>query len=131
LHQIENAVFWYNTGGTPDFMHECGFYEMKSFNAVGDYTQPPFEGEGVGGIGISFPFRVRSDTIFREYMTGTLAAALKSNTYYMKVHVLSYPTNRTRQLDVYFTEDRIPPFKGYAKDIDPQLSFDGWIGSYP
>jgi hypothetical protein len=127
--QLERAKYWYNKGQTPDFLHLCGFYIMESFTF--DYTQPPYDARGVTALGISFPFRLRSDTIFREYMMGTLTHPLPEGDYFMKVHVLAYPTNRTNHLGVFFSEDTIPSFKGYAKDIVAQVNFDGWIGQYP
>jgi hypothetical protein len=127
--QIEYCKYWYSAGNTPDFYHKCGYYKME--NVTFDYTQDPFDGQGVCGIGISFPFRLRSDTIFREYVMGTLKNKIPDGAYFMKLHILSQPSNRTNNLGVYFTSDTIPKFDGYAKNITPQLQFNEWIGSYP
>jgi hypothetical protein len=127
--QIQYCTHWYSKGNTPDFYHQCGFYKME--NTTFEYTQPPYDGQGVSGIGISFPFRLRSDTIFREYMMGTLIEPLMDVSYYFEAYVLSNPINRTNSLGIYFTEDTIARFDGYASNIIPQINFIDWIGSYP
>ena len=129
ISQIEYCKHWYNKGGTPDFYHKCGFYKME--NVKFEYTQDPYDGSGVCGIGISWPFRLRYDTIFKEYCMGTLSDPTTNGAYYFKVYILSNPENRTNHLGVYFTKDTIPEFNGYARNITPQLLFNEWIGSYP
>lgn len=127
--QIHYCKYWYNKGQSPDFYHQCGYYKMAT-NTY-EYTQPPYDGQGVSGIGISFPFRLRSDTIFREYIMGTLIEPLIDDAYYFEAYILSNPINRTNSLGIYFTEDTIAQFNGYAKNIVPQITFNDWIGSYP
>ncbi|HMR90520.1 MAG TPA: hypothetical protein PKD51_20310 [Saprospiraceae bacterium] len=129
ISQIQNCKHWYNKGLTPDFYHLCGYYKMESRSF--EYTQPPYDGQGVSGIGISFPFRLRSDTTFREYIMGTLIEPLVDDGYYFEAYVLAYPTNRTNSLGVYFSIDTVSRFDGYAKSVNPQINFTDWIGSYP
>lgn len=124
--QIGLAKYWTSVGQTPDLLNTCDFYIERY-----DTLILPFDGESITFTGISFPFRLRSDTVFREFLQGTLATTLTANNYFVSVQVLSHPENRTNHLDIFFSENDLDSIGPYPKNITPQFRLEEeWIGDY-
>ena len=128
--QLIKAEPWKSVGGTVDLFDSC------SISVVPDPPQGPLEyadfkfGSSYSRLGFSFPFRLRSDTIFREFMQGQLANTLSSGSYYVSLYAYTTQVNRTNHLDIYFAESDVGFIGSFPKNINPQFSIEEWIGEY-
>ena len=128
LGELFKASHWKAVGQTPDLFDTCGSDQIISPIPV--YIPVPQYGDAFVSTKISFPFRLRNDTIFREYMQGTLSNTLVAASYYLTFNVLSSPINRTNHLDVYFSPNDLDSIGPYPKNISPQFRINEWIGNY-
>ena len=128
--QLDKLQDWKSVGGTVDVFSEC------SLEIVPDPPHGPFEyanfnfGESYIYLGISFPFRYKSDTLFREFIQGETILDLSENPHYFSLHAYTNQENRTNHIGVYFSENDNGFIGSYPIDIEPQLEFDDWIGDY-
>lgn len=128
--QIEKALGWNSAGGTVDLFDTCsvdivpdppqGALEYADFRFGSVYTR----------FGFSYPFRLRSDTIFREYMQGRLTQPLDDGLYYLSFYAYTTKENRTNRIGYYFAPDDVGFIGAYPKDITPQFELDEWLGGY-
>lgn len=126
ISQIELASPWKAAGQTPDLFHQCGFY-------VTEYEPDiePFDGQGIASIGIAFPYDLRADTIFREFVQGEFSAPMRNETYFFSMRILADPENRTDNLGVYFSPQDVGYIGAYPVHLSPQFQITGeWVGDY-
>lgn len=130
IEQLFKAKHWKNVGGSVDLFGEC------SVKIIPDPPQGPinyakFEfGKVYSHSKISFPFRLRSDTIFREFMQGELLQPLSAGLYYFSCYIYTNEPNRTNHLGLHFSNEDLGFIGSYPKGIIPQYEFDEWIGGY-
>lgn len=129
--QIEKAEYWSNKSGSPDAFSECSVDLILDIPGF-DTEYATFElGSTYSQIGLSFPFRLRSDTIFREYMQGELQYPMNaSKDYYVSFYAYSIQDNRTNHLGFHFSASDIEYFEFFPRHIDPQFEIVDWIGGY-
>ena len=125
---LENAFGWKSVGQTVDLFDDCG---AENYQLIPNLFVPKSAfGSTHASFGISFPFSIRSDTIFREYLQGSLTKELKNKNYYLSFNVLARSENRTNHLDVYFSPADLDSIGPYPKGIVPQFELNEWIGGY-
>jgi len=130
FNQLYKASHWKSIGGTVDLFDTCSI-DVVPVPPTGYLNYADFEfGSSYSFLGISFPFRFRSDTIFREYMQGEFVESLKSNNYHVSFYAFTDQENRTNHLGFYFGQEDLDSIGSYPKIYTPQLEIEDWIGGY-
>ena len=126
--QLEFAKFWNPAGQTPDYLHLCGFYGIPTM-----YNPPvkPFDGEAITSLIIAAPLNFYLDTVAREFMQGQFVQPLDNTYYFVSAQILAAPLNRTRNLNILFTENDVGDIGAYPQNLTPQITWNNdWLGDY-